>query len=201
MNWKNQSMIGVLVMGALAWPSMAVAEEGSEDEQRAALMEALELPKQTEELRRSGVSDDDIREALEVFRQPSGDEGEGGQRRAAEASRVFRSEAETAREHGPMENFGEYVRGEVEQGKRGRDLAESVRERRDGRQAPAAEEAPGRDARPDRRQRERGQQGRGDDGAQRQEQRQDRRGNRPGEAESGDEEPSDEGRSRRPANR
>lgn len=133
-------------------PALVTAEESEGATDRAAaVLEALDLPVATQELRAAGVTEANISEALTALRQAKGEEAsEGAQdepegRAASRASRVLRAEAETAREHGPMDNFGSFVREEVEKEVRGQELAESIRARREGR-TPARAQRGGEEA-------------------------------------------------------
>ncbi len=149
-------IFSAILMLIVCAPALAVAEESEEATDRAtAVLEALDLPLATQELRAAGVTEANISEALTALR-PAKDEGAGEEaseeardepegRAASRASRVLRAEAETAREHGPMDNFGSFVREEVEKEVRGQELAESIRARREGR-TPARAQRGGEEA-------------------------------------------------------
>lgn len=142
----NRLWIAILVAAlllAVAIPSTAIAED---DESGASgLIDALDLPHQAHELRRAGVEDEELDKALQVLRErpePQDDDSATG-RRASEATQTLRAEAETAKEHGPLDNFGDFIRTEVESGKKGPELAESIRDQRDDRRPKAAQQRAG----------------------------------------------------------
>ncbi len=123
----------------------AVAQADEAEDRGAEILAMFELPAAVQELRESGVDEEQVREALRAFREaPAQEDAEERRTRAGEAAETFRAEAEAAREHGPVENFGQYVRARVhDDGLRGRALAERIREEREhrGGGAEAAEAA------------------------------------------------------------
>lgn len=145
----TRSMIGaILLCGLTAGPAMAWADEDPDD-RASAIQEAMELPEVTQQLRETGVDEDQISESLETLREGAGDEAEDAEAdpddeaadrademAAGRAARVLGAEAETAREHGPMEDLGEFLQQQLDEGVRGQDLADSIRERRDNRTGP-----------------------------------------------------------------
>jgi hypothetical protein len=80
---------------------------------------ASKLPIRTAEVREAGVPDSSVRRVMDVFRQRNTE--------PAEAEAILTAERDAAREHGPSDNFGEFVQGQLESGKRGRELAEAIR--------------------------------------------------------------------------
>lgn len=136
---KFRLLLIMTLCGALVAPAVALADDG-DDARVSALLEAMDLPVVTQELREAGVQEAQISETLKIIRErvpESGEEAdaaeEGEERAATRATRLLRAEAETAREHGPMENLGEFVRDELDKGVTGQELAESIRSRREGR--------------------------------------------------------------------
>ena len=152
-----------ILVGTFGIPSAVTAQEGEQERSASSLLEALELPERAHQLREAGVDNDQVVEALDALRQLSTSAAEAGQKeegRAARAARILEAEAETAREHGPMDNFGEFVRREIKAGKQGPELAESIRGQRETRRPAVAERAGERGERgergaPDRAERER----------------------------------------------
>ena len=127
--------VAVLLIGLLAMPLTAAADEaGSPDVD--SLAEALDLPGQAQQLREAGVEEAELSRALDALQQDADAEDDDQPSRAGQAARVLRSEAETAQQEGRMENFGEFVEGQVQEGKQGQELAESIRQKREGRVAP-----------------------------------------------------------------
>ncbi|MFU8806083.1 MAG: hypothetical protein ACNA8W_19885, partial [Bradymonadaceae bacterium] len=124
------STILVGLMGVVA-PALADGEPPVPGEKAAAMLEAMELPRAAHELREAGVARAEVVEALVSLRADKKDDDED--RPAQRSARVLRAEAETAREHGPTENFGAFVREQVKDGVRGQELTQMIRERREGR--------------------------------------------------------------------
>lgn len=84
----------------------------------SALMRALDLPRVMQRAREAGVPDSSIRGILDAMRR----------RRvpAGEASPAVELEVEAVERGAPKDNFGSFVRGQVERGLRGRDLAAAI---------------------------------------------------------------------------
>ena len=92
---------------------------------------AIALPAAARELRAAGVPPREVARALEVLASRSVP--------ADEARTVILAASGAATSGGPIENFGTFVRAQLDAGVRGRDLAAAIRK------APTARE---RDARP-----------------------------------------------------
>jgi hypothetical protein len=78
----------------------------------------MELPVRSTEAREAGVPDQRVRTTIwDIFRSgvPADD-----------ASRIVDAEVRTVREGGSSDNFGSYVRSQVESGLRGRELADAI---------------------------------------------------------------------------
>lgn len=100
---------------ALAFPPVLAAQDGSLLER---LRAAMELPVRAGEARDAGVPDQRVSTTIrDIFRSGVP---------ADEASRIVDAEARAVREGGSSDNFGAYVRGQVEAGLRGRDLADAI---------------------------------------------------------------------------
>ena len=91
------------------------AEEGPSEDWLA----AIELPRRANALRQRGVPDSDVQETLDAAKQ-----GELG---ADEAAVVLQEEQEAVETHGPVENFGAFVRAKMAEGLRGQELAAAIR--------------------------------------------------------------------------
>lgn len=141
--------ISLLVLSSLLLPSSAFAEE--EDPRVSNLLDALELPSQAQQLREAGTPDADVNRAIEVIRErtkPDEDVEDAERRpapRAAQAAEILRAEQVTARKYGSMENFGDFVEQQVDEGKRGRQLAKSIQQQRDNRRPDTADRGPAQD--------------------------------------------------------
>ena len=100
---------------ALAFPPALSAQDGSLlDRVRA----ALELPVLGNEARESGVPEERVSTTIrDIFRSGVP---------AADGSRILDQEVRAVREGGPTDNFGSYVRTQVDAGLRGRALAEAI---------------------------------------------------------------------------
>ena len=107
-----------LAVAVLAAPSPLRAQDarGSLAERLAA---AVALPAAARELRASGVPSGEVAVALEALgaRTVPADEARG----------VLLTAAEAASTKGPIDNFGAFVRSQVQAGVRGRDLSAAIR--------------------------------------------------------------------------
>jgi len=86
---------------------------------RERLMRAIRLPETSQEARRAGVPEEDLRNALRA----------GRERRlpADEMDVILTDEVDAVRENGPIDNFGAFVQARLAEGLRGRDLAAAIR--------------------------------------------------------------------------
>lgn len=83
------------------------------------LVAALDLPEMAEGLRKQGVSDTDVKEALAAAREKK--------LSAAEAAETIRASGEAVGQHGVPAGFGAFVRSQLEAGKRGPDLVAAIK--------------------------------------------------------------------------
>jgi hypothetical protein len=113
-----KTCIWILIL-ATAWPAAPVTAQESSGEAVASVLQALLLPRTTQEARTLGVPESDIRAILVRARE----------RRvpAADVTELFEHENRAIREHGPVDNFGAFVQRRLDEGLRGRDLAEAIR--------------------------------------------------------------------------
>src|SRR5690606_24685228 len=118
--------IGWLCVGAAAVliPVVAMAQEPTDEAPpdeapAAAILEAIALPEQAQELREDGVPAEQVAEALEA--------AESRGLSASEAGRAMRGAREATDEHGPVDNFGAFVTAKLDEGLRGQDLAAAIR--------------------------------------------------------------------------
>ena len=105
-------MRGLMMLALLVAPSWA--EDSKE------LTEAIELPARAEKLRKAGHDPAQVREALQAARD--------AKLPADEAEDLLENEEKASKEHGPVDNFGAFVRERLKEGKRGKELAQAIRE-------------------------------------------------------------------------
>lgn len=113
---KTRIWILVLATALAAAPSVAQESSGVN---LASVLQALGLPRATQEARILGVPESDIRTILDTARE----------RRlpAGVLTEVFEGGNEAIREHGPIDNFGAFVQARLDAGLRGRELAAAIR--------------------------------------------------------------------------
>jgi hypothetical protein len=87
---------------------------------REEMLKAIRLPQTAQEAREAGVADEDIKTALK--------EAKSRKVKAADMQEGLEETVNAAREHGPIDNFGAFVRSRLDQGFRGRALAEAIRQ-------------------------------------------------------------------------
>ncbi|MED5373872.1 MAG: hypothetical protein VX899_22830 [Myxococcota bacterium] len=84
------------------------------------ILQLLELPSAADRYRQSGASEADTGQALRSMQEAGVP--------AAEAAQTMEQANQAAREHGPTDNFGAFVQGQLKEGKRGNDLADAIHE-------------------------------------------------------------------------
>src|SRR5688572_21405597 len=112
-----KTCIWILVLATALTAAPAAAQESSGA--LASVLQALLLPRTIQESRTLGVPDSDIRAILDRARER--------RVRAADVNELFEHENRAIREHGPVDNFGAFVQRRLDEGLRGRDLAEAIR--------------------------------------------------------------------------
>jgi hypothetical protein len=103
----------------VAAPLAAQAPDSTADAMRRRLDALLRIPQRVEDLRRAGVPDTAVRGVLEVLK--------GAKVDPEQSEAVLASQAESAREHGPTDNFGAFVQARLASGLRGKELADAIR--------------------------------------------------------------------------
>jgi len=83
------------------------------------ILSAALLPVVTTQARRDGISDADIRAAIDAMSRAG--------LSAQEATVVFDNERAYRKEHGPVNNFGSFVQDQLKAGKRGPELAAAIK--------------------------------------------------------------------------
>ncbi|MEZ4322622.1 MAG: hypothetical protein R3F61_34465 [Myxococcota bacterium] len=130
-----------LLMFAVLAGSPALAADG------AALLAASELPMKAKEARDSGLDADQVVSAI--------DAAKGASLSAADTAEMLGATGPLVKEHGAVENFGDFVKGKLEEGLRGQDLANAIKAEHEnkgkggGKPAPKDGEAPKPDTKPD----------------------------------------------------
>lgn len=113
-----QSPVAFLVIAAALAATPAAAQE-TPNAAMASLLQALRLPRATQEARSFGVPEQDLRAIFDrahALRLPAG-----------VLTEVIEVENTSIREHGPVDNFGSFVQARLDQGLRGNDLAAAIR--------------------------------------------------------------------------
>ncbi|MHB1312536.1 MAG: hypothetical protein ACYC3L_11025 [Gemmatimonadaceae bacterium] len=106
----------LLVALSIGWSASARAQQSDWVNQ---ILSAALLPVVTTQARLAGLSDADIRAALDAMSSAG--------LSAQEATVVFENERTFRKEHGPVNNFGSYVQDQLKAGKRGPELAAAIR--------------------------------------------------------------------------
>lgn len=121
----RRSSTWLIATGLLAVPAVATAdlEIKAEVALEVNVLFAVNLPLVAHEARASGIAEQEVAVALSSAR-------EGGVS-AAEATEIVAAEVEETKKEGkPKDNFGQWVRQQVAQGVKGRELAQAIRERK-----------------------------------------------------------------------
>ena len=83
------------------------------------ILAAIALPKAAEDVRREGVSATDVGKLIDILL--------GKHVPPDDARQILITERDVARNHGPVGNFGAVVQSKLDQGLRGRELADAIR--------------------------------------------------------------------------
>ena len=111
-----KTLIGILVLATSLAAAPSAAQEPSG--MLASVLQALLLPRTTLEARSLGLPESDIRAILDKARER--------RLRAADVNELLEHENRAIREHGPVDNFGAFVQRRLDEGLRGRELAEAI---------------------------------------------------------------------------
>jgi len=106
----------LLVALSIGWSASARAQQSDWVNQ---ILSAALLPVVTTQARNAGLSDADIRAALDAMSRAG--------LTAQQATTVFENERTFRTEHGPLNNFGSYVQDQLKAGKRGPELAAAIK--------------------------------------------------------------------------
>lgn len=114
----------ILGLALLALPILVLAQEKTESATEPSLLERVQkaaaLIKTSEEAREAGIPEEDVAEVLESAR----DNGLSPQ----ETEAVLTETTEVIKETGPVDNFGAFVQSKLDEGLRGKDLADAIHE-------------------------------------------------------------------------
>ncbi len=85
---------------------------------RDPLLVAISLPQAAQAARAAGIPEDEVKAALRAEREAGVD--------AVSAAESMRRSAKAAREHGVIEGYGAFVKDQLANGKRGKELSEAI---------------------------------------------------------------------------
>jgi hypothetical protein len=110
-----------LVLAALIDPGQLASAQQPTSTIRDRVLAALELPSIVDSIRRrGGIPEDEVRVVVEEARRKN---------IPANETRDVLKEADNAiRDHGPVDNFGAFVKARLDAGLRGRALAQAIRQ-------------------------------------------------------------------------
>lgn len=97
----------------------AEADETDEAGEEEDWKKAIDLPARIAKLREAGVPPEEIAKALDGVKK--------GGMRPDHASEAMEAAGRSVEEHGTVDNFGGFVKSRVDEGMRGKDLAEAIR--------------------------------------------------------------------------
>jgi hypothetical protein len=111
-------MTALAALLAVAAAASAAAQAASEEE-AAEVLAAIRLPASAQALRERGVPAEEVGAAVR--------EAKERHVRATDAQGALAASAEAVESHGPIENFGTFIRAQLAAGLRGRELAAAIR--------------------------------------------------------------------------
>jgi hypothetical protein len=97
----------------------AAPAQDSSASPRDEILAAAELPRKAQALRDKGVDRAEVRKAIEATKER--------RLEARERRELLEAAARAVDEHGPVDNFGAFVRTQLDKGLRGRELAAAIR--------------------------------------------------------------------------
>lgn len=104
------------ILGVLLAAAPALADDPAP---QGDLMKALELPRLAQSLRDKGVADDDVKAAIKGARDK--------EMHADEVAETFEAADAAVDENGPVDNFGAFVQSKLDEGLRGKELADAIK--------------------------------------------------------------------------
>jgi hypothetical protein len=108
----------VAFLTLFAAPAFA-QDDGGGTTPREDILASLELPAAAQSLRDKGVDKGQVREAMQAAKSKK--------LKAKEAKGLMKDAGDSVDEHGPIDNFGAFVKSKLDSGLRGRDLAAAIR--------------------------------------------------------------------------
>jgi len=108
----------ILCFAALVGPAFA-QEDAEKASRRDDILAALDLPAAAQSLRDKGVDKGQVKEAVQAAK--------GKKLKAREARDLMKEAGAAVDEHGPVDNFGAFVKGKLDSGLRGRELAAAIK--------------------------------------------------------------------------
>lgn len=116
-------LVSTLLAGIIVAPVAAAAPaekaEPGKGSAAARILGALELPLKAQALRKAGTDEKEVKAGLKAVRD--------NKVAASDAAELLDTAAQSTREHGPVGNFGAFVKERLGEGLRGKDLAEAIR--------------------------------------------------------------------------
>lgn len=104
-----------------ATPAAQAPAAATEDvkAKRERLLKATQLPKRASEIRGKGMAPADVKEAMEAAKSK--------RVKAGDMAEVTEEQSKSIDEHGPIDNFGAFVKSKLNEGLRGRDLSAAIK--------------------------------------------------------------------------
>jgi hypothetical protein len=115
------SLLALGIACVPAWAQSAPAGQPprtADQSQRDRVLEATKLPHKAQDIRDKGVPQGEVKEALDAARSK--------RVHAGEMSQVADGASRDIDQHGRIDNFGHFVKGKLDQGLRGRELAAAI---------------------------------------------------------------------------
>jgi hypothetical protein len=116
-------IVALALLAAGAGPAAAQEAKGkapAQENAKARILNALRLPQAAEKARAAGIGQEDVREVMNTARR--------NHVPAEDVETVLNQGAQESEQSGPPDNFGGMVKGLIEQGLRGPELAKKIHE-------------------------------------------------------------------------
>lgn len=119
MRYSGSMRLKPAFLALIAASAFAQEAEGDKASRREEILAALDLPAAAQSLRDKGVDKEGVKEAIGAAK------GKG--LKAKEARGLMKDAEGAVDEHGPVDNFGAFVKGKLDSGLRGRELAAAIK--------------------------------------------------------------------------